>query len=486
MKVYVLSPPSFDGSKRVREGRCQAQEGIWTTLWPPISMTQIASVLEAKGHQVKVTDAGAEEIDENRLQEILKEFSPDVLLINTSTPSIDHDLTMASVAKRLVPHVTTAAFGIHVSELPDACMKAEKHLDCILHNEPDETALELVEALQNGGDFSKIPGISYREGERSITTPPRPYIQDLDALPFPAWHLVDISRYVLPYSKKPYLKVTPARGCPFHCVFCVAKGYYGSRLRLRSPESVIEELKYDIARFGVTDYLFWTESFTMNRKFVLELCRRITEEKLNIRWVCNSRVDSIDEEMLAAMKKAGCWMIGYGVESSSQEILDRSKKGITVQQIEEACRITRKSGIEMTAHIVFGLPGDTPESIRDTIRFAKKMGFDYAQFYCATPWPGTELFKLATRSGWLIHSAPWGDYEQNKSVLNMEGLSAEAVVRLRQEGFRSFYLYPLTIWRTLMKIRSWTELKNFLLMVKSFAGFILRSNIVLLFMEIAW
>lgn len=483
MKVYLLSPPSDDGSKRVREGRCQAQEGIWITLWPPISLAQIASVLEGRGLTVKVTDASAEEIDEKRLEEILLAFSPDVLMINTSTPSIDHDLTMATFAKRVLPSIVTVAFGIHVSELPEACMKAEEALDFILHNEPEHTAAELTEILQTSRDFSKVLGITYRDKDRIITNPPRPYIKDLDALPFPAWHLVDIHRYVLPYSRRPYLKVTPARGCPYQCVFCVAQGYYGRRLRMRTVESVLAELKYDIQRYGVNDFFFWTETFTMNRNFVIELCRRMQEENLGIRWVCNSRVDTIDAEMLSAMKAAGCWMISYGVESSSQEILDRSKKGITVEQIEEACRMTRKAGIQMTAHIVFGLPGDTPKSIRDTVRFAKKMGFDYAQFYCATPWPGTELYEMAKEYGWLIPEAPWADYEQNKSVLNYDGLTADAVVRLRQEGFRSFYLYPLTIWRTLFKIRSLNELKNFLGMVKRFSMFILRSNIFIFFVE---
>ncbi|MBW1777152.1 MAG: radical SAM protein [Deltaproteobacteria bacterium] len=483
MKVFLLSPPSNDGSKRVREGRCQAQEGIWTTLWPPVSMAQVASVLEEKGIAVKVTDAGAEDIDEKGLEALLVRFSPDVLMINTSTPSIDHDLTMAALAKRLLPDVATVAFGIHVSELPRACMEAEKALDFIIHNEPEHTTVDLVDTLKNGGDFSKILGLTYRDKDRIVTNPPRPYIKDLDALPFPAWHRVDISRYVLPHSRRPYLKVTPARGCPYHCVFCVAQGYYGKRLRMRSVESVMAELKYDIQRYGVTDFFFWTETFTMNRKFVIELCRRMQDENLQVRWVCNSRVDTIDEEMLSSMKAAGCWMISYGVESSSQEILDRSKKGITVEQIKEACRMTRKAGIQMTAHIVFGLPGDTPASIRDTVRFVRKMGFDYAQFYCATPWPGTELYKMAKQYGWLIPEAPWADYEQNKSVLNMEGLTADAVVRLRQEGFRSFYLYPLTIWRTLFKIRSLNELKNVLGMAKSFSMFISRSNIFLFFIE---
>jgi len=248
----------------------------------------------------------------------------------------------------------------------------------------------------------------------------------------------------------------------------VGKGYYGGKLRLRSPESVVKELAWVGEAFGVYDFLFWTESFTLNRAFVIQVCDLIQEKRLNIRWVCNSRVDNVDLEMLNKMKRAGCWMIGYGVESSNQTILDKAKKGIKVEQVKKACALTRKAGIEISAHIVLGLPGDTKETIRKTVRYAKKMGFDYAQFYCATPWPGTELYKMAKKEGWLRKDAPWSEYEQNVSVLDMEGLKAEEMTKLRVEGFRSFYLYPLTIWRTLIKIKSFSEFKYFLWMVKNF------------------
>lgn len=468
MKVYLLSPPAIEGIKMVREGRCMAREGVWTTLWPPISMAEIGSLLERRGFTVKITDAGAEEIDEKKLEELLKEFNPDVLMINSTTPTIEYDLSMAAFAKQNVPHIKTIAFGIHVSELPEESMNMQHELDFIVHNEPELTSEELILALHNGGDLSRILGITYRNGEGIVTNPPRPYIEDLDSLPFPAWHLVDTDRYILPYTKKKYLLVTSARGCPHRCVFCVGKGYYGGKLRLRSPESVVKELDWVGEAFGVFDFLFWTESFTLNRAFVIQVCDLIQEKRLNIRWVCNSRVDNVDFEMLDKMKRAGCWMIGYGVESSNQAILDKAKKGIKVEQVKKACALTRKAGIEISAHIVLGLPGDTKETIRETVRYAKKMGFDYAQFYCATPWPGTELYKMAKKEGWLRKDAPWSEYEQNVSVLDMEGLKAEEMTKLRVEGFRSFYLYPLTIWRTLIKIKSFSEFKYFLWMVKNF------------------
>ena len=202
----------------------------------------------------------------------------------------------------------------------------------------------------------------------------------------------------------------------------------------------------------------------------------IRQKGLKIRWVCNSRVDNVDFEMLKRMKEAGCWMIGYGIESSNQEILDRAKKGIKVEQIEEACEMTRKAGIEISAHIVLGLPGETAKTIKETTLFAKSIGFDYAQFYCATPWPGTELYEMAQKEGWLKKDAPWSDYEQDISVLDMDGLSAEEMTRLRKKAFKSFYFYPLTVFRTLSKIRSFSELKYFLWMVKNFLAWAINKS----------
>src|SRR4030042_2881794 len=240
MKVYLLNPPAINGRKRVREGRCQAQEGVWATIWPPISLASIASLLEQKGNLLKITDAGSEGVDENELEVLLTHFRPDVLMINTSTPTIEFDLSIASLAKKTLPNLLTVAFGIHVSELPKECMRMQKDLDFIVHHEPEITSLELIEALQKEKNLSEVLGITYRNGKHVITNPPRPYIQNLDSLPFPAWHLVNTDNYVLPFTRKRYLMITSARGCPHKCTFCVAKGYYGSRLRMRSPGSVVK------------------------------------------------------------------------------------------------------------------------------------------------------------------------------------------------------------------------------------------------------
>ena len=453
-----------------------AQEGVWTTLWPPVSMAGIGAVLEERDFTVKITDADAEEIDLEALKKIFKEFQPDFLAINSATPTIENDLSMARIVKEVVPGVRTIAFGIHVSELPEESMQMQEDLDFIVRNEPELTMAELLCTLRDKGDLSSVLGISYRSGGKFVNNPKRPYIEDLDSLPFPAWHLVDRTRYTMPYTKREYLLVTSARGCFNRCIFCVGKSYYGAKLRMRSVNSVIEELKWIGEEFNIVDFLFWTESFTLNRNFVMDLCEAIVERNLGIRWVCNSRVNDVDPEMLRAMRSAQCWMIGYGIESGSQEILDNAKKGVTVEQIREACKMTREAGIEISGHVVFGLPGETEETVKQTIRFARELALDYASFYCATPWPGTKLYKMGKERGWLREEAPWSMYEQNTCILDIGDMKAEDITKAREQAFRSFYLYYRTIYKTIRKIKTFTHLKDFLRMLKTFLIWVRRKS----------
>ena len=438
-------------------------------------MAGMAAVLEKRGFTVKITDAGAEEIDLGTLEGIFEEFQPDFLIINSTTPTIENDLSMARIVKEIVPRAKTVAFGIHVSELPEESMQMQDALDFIVRNEPELTIGELLCTVRDKGDLSSVLGISYRSGGKVVNNPRRPYIEDLDSLPFPAWHLVDRTRYTMPYTRRQYLLVTSARGCFNRCVFCVGKGYYGAKLRKRSVNSVTEEVKWIGEKFDIRDFLFWTESFTLDRKFVMDFCQAIIGKNLGIRWVCNSRVDNVDPEMLKAMKGAGCWMVGYGIESASQEILDNVKKDVTVEQIRQACKMTREAGIEVSGHIVLGLPGETKETVRQTIRFAKELDLDYASFYCATPWPGTRLYKMAKEKGWLREDASWSMYEQNTCILDIGDMKAEDITEARAQAFRSFYLYPGTIYKTVRKIKSFTHLRDFLRMLKTFLVWVRRG-----------
>jgi len=471
MKIYLINPPAYQGVKIVREGRCMQRKGAWTAVWAPVSLATIAAVLENEGFEVKLDDCIVNEIDFLQLQQKLKQFKPDLVVINTATPSIVTDLKVASLAKKANKNCLTVAFGIHVTALPEESLKMEPALDCVVRGEPEITLKDIALAIRKKRGLEKIKGISYRKGKKIIHNPDRPPLENLDELPFPAWQHIKINCHLMPFKNVPFLLVATGRGCPYQCNFCADKTFYGRKLRLRSPKKVVDEIEWIGKKFGVKDFLFWSESFTINRQFAKSVAEEIIRRRLKVYWVCNSRVDTVDYQLLKKFAQAGCWMIGYGIESGSQEILNKMKKGTTIKQAKKAVRDAHQAGLEVTGHCVIGYPGETKKEIEKTIKFAKNLGLDFVQFYCAVPFPGSELFDLAKKENWIT-SDDWGFFEQNFSVLTTPNLKAEEVMKLRRQAFNSFYLRPKIIWQTIKRIRSLGDLKQFFWMAKDFITWI--------------
>jgi radical SAM superfamily enzyme YgiQ (UPF0313 family) len=233
---------------------------------------------------------------------------------------------------------------------------------------------------------------------------PRPLIQNLDALPFPARDLLPMDKYIpLPnqYKRKPVANLMALRGCPYQCTFCSANAVFGCSLRMRSAQRVYDEIKQLVDTYGIREISFWDDTLTVNKKWLHELCDLIISNHLDITWSCYARVNTVDLDLLKKMKKAGCWNIFYGIESGNQELLDRIKKGITLDQIRNAVKLTKKAGIEVRGSFMIALPGETPEMAHKTIDFAIELDPDYAQFSITTPYPGTELFEQAKQYGEL-------------------------------------------------------------------------------------
>lgn len=467
MKVHLINPPSPGEFGFTREGRCMQKEGVWTTTWPPITLTETAALLRERGHEVHVNDCSVEGVDKEKLKGILQDFSPDLLVINTTTPSLNFDMTILPLAKEILPESKIAAFGIHVGALPDESFAMTDALDYIIRGEPELTVADLADKLAKREDPSSVPGLSLRRNGRIVHAKSRDFFKDLDQLPYPAWDLIDLDNYRLPFSGRRFLMVTTARGCPYNCTYCVAQSYYGRKIRMRKVPKIVDELEYVIGHYDVKDFFFWSESFTIVKAAIKELCREIIRRDLNIHWVCNSRVDNVDQELLELMKEAGCWLISYGIESGDQAILDSIKKEITIEQIKKAIQLTRKVGFQIAGHFVLGLPGDTIETLRKTYRFACSLDIDYAQFYCASPWPGSEFYQQAKEHKWLA-SDNWDDFEQDRSVVNYPELSAQEITKFRNWATRRFYLRPKIIWRTMRRMKSPEELMNFLRMLRAF------------------
>lgn len=464
MKVLLINPPAAAGVKMVREGRCMQRQGAWTSTWAPITLALCASVLEKENIQVKVIDCIVKNINSISLKDKIAQFSPNLIILNTATPSIETDITVAKLAKEVLPKVKVAALGIHVTVLPEDCLNLSSSLDYCIRGEPEF----IVRDLSLGINIKDILGLSYRSNGKIIHNPDREFISNLDELPFPAWHLIDPSDYRMPFKNIPFLLVATSRGCPYKCTFCADKAFYGTKLRLKSPKRVVDELEWVKKTFGISEFLFWSESFTINNNFVLEVCKEILSRRLKVSWVCNSRVDNVDLPLLRKIKEAGCWMIGYGIESGNQEVLDSVKKGTTIQQAKQAVKWAKEAGLEVTGHCILGLPIETEETIKQTIDFSIELDLDFAQYYCAVPFPGSKLYSEAIEQKW-INTADWSKFEQNFSVLDLSNISSDKIMQLRRAAFKKFYLRKKIILKTLKRIKS---PKTFIKMSKDFLSWI--------------
>lgn len=453
MKILLLNPPDVNKGKFTREGRCTQDQGIWTTLWPPLSLVYIGTLLKKEGYEVKVLDCPAEGTVVTELEGIVRAWAPDVLIWSTGTPTIHGDLALASVLKTVLPAVKTAVFGTHVSALDSECMAGAPSLDAIIRNEPEYTAVEWIKSLGVTGRADAVRGLTYRkESGEIVRNPAREFIADLDGLPFPDWSLINHASYILPFKGDPFLTVAPLRGCPYNCVFCTSRTYYGHKARMRSPSSLIAEIEYDIGAFGVRDFFFWAETFTVDRRFVVELCRAIKRSGLAISWVCNARVDTVDDEMLHLMHDSGCWMVSYGIESADRSILEKMGKNITVRQVEKAVELAKKNGLIVSGHIIFGLPGETEASANATIDLAAGLDMEFAQFYCAVPFPGSDLYRLAVEEGYI--AGGFEGFRQEKAVMTLPAISADEVDDIRKRAVRTFYMRPSRILK-LLKLMRW-------------------------------
>jgi anaerobic magnesium-protoporphyrin IX monomethyl ester cyclase len=454
MKILVFNPPTPDGRKFIREGRCTQEEEAWGTLWPPISLASVAAVLEHDGHKVVLRDFPAEGLGWDALETSLTDHQPKLVLWSTATPTLITDLALAAQVKTVVPTAKTAVLGTHVGSLYTDCLNQYPALDFILRGEPERPASDLARALDAHSPLQEVAGLALRgSGTQVVCNIDAILPKSLDDFPDPAWHLLKVENYRIPLRGKPFLMVLPTRGCPYPCSFCTAQSFYGSSLRKKSIPRVVAEIKRDIDQFGVRDFLFLSDTFTLDRVYVRELCQAFIANNLDISWASNSRVDTIEPDTFRWMKKAGCWMVSFGIESGVQEVLDAVGKHIKVEQVEQAVRWAREAGLQTTGHFVLGMPGDTPETIQHTITFSQRVGLDFAQYYCSVPFPGSRLYEEALTKGWLPKGIPWENFRQDKAILEFPGLSSSQVEQFRDQAYREFYNQPRRWWQAAKLLR---------------------------------
>lgn len=450
MKILLLNPPMLGGGKYVKVHRCMQKVDAWGSLWPPVSLCYIQAVL-GDSHETKLIDGMALDLTLDKMVKEIEEYSPDLVIINTSFPTIHNDNRISKIIKEKFG-CYTAVIGQPPTFIPEEC----KGFDIVVKGEPELAILDVVEDLGS----NKKKRIYQKD------------FMDMDNLPAMELKDIPLDKYTMSFSKNRLMPIETARGCPYKCTYCTSPPYFGQKIRYKSPKLVVDEIEMLNHKYRIKDFLFWSDTYTANKKVVFETCDEIKKRGLDINWLSVNRVDTVNKEILSKMKKAGCSMSSFGVESGSQEILDNIKKGTKVKQAEDAIKACREVGIWSMAHLIFGLPGETWQSYNHTIRWIKKVGPDYIQAYCATPYPGTELRELAERKKWIL-SNNYSTYEISNAVMRNDELSASEIKGMREQAYLRFYLTPkffarevfrhpsiYTIFDGLRFMKNWVLTKN--------------------------
>jgi len=458
MRVLLIAPnhrriviPSY--MKAVQEG---------VGILPPLGLMSLAGYIKKHSdYHVRITDGLLENLSTDGLRAILKEENPDVVGIHAITFALLDVLDTSRIVRMINPGVKIVMGGPHTSIFSEESM-GYSEFDYIVSGEGEKPFFDLLKYVETG-DKSLIPidGVMGREDELNRIT--EPYIhEDLDALPFPARDLTPFSQYTSVVSKHPpTTTIMGSRGCPYKCTFCYTAG--GKRFRPRSVDGIIEEIR-ECLELGIREFFFFDETFFLDKRRVIEFCRRVIEERLDFYWDVRGRVDLVNPEMLEWMKKAGCQRIQYGVESGNARVLKVLKKGFTPDMAEKAIGWTKSAGISTYTDFMIGNPGETMEEIMETIEFARTIDPDYVHYSITTPYPRTELYRQALEKG-VIEKDYWREFAKNPSEdfkirYWEENFTAEELESLIDKAYRSFYLRPGYLLKSMGKLGSLGELKR--------------------------
>lgn len=387
MEILLLNPPYTE--KITKEGRCEQKSELFEAAFPPLELAYIVAILRHK-HNVKILDCIASRYNEERLISFYRKEKPSMVFVSTTTATISNDLRIIEKLNEVYKS-KFVFFGVYASYFRKRLMKK----GIIVPNNVEEYACKIV-----GEGFNPA---------------------SLDSLPFPAWDLVNLKNYRLPLTGERFVLIQTSKGCRYECTFCTVPFYHGKKLLKRSINSVIEEILY-VKKFGINNILFFADNFASDKYWVEGLCKEIIRRNIKIRFLCNSRVDSLDKETIQLMKKAGCWLISFGIESGSQKILNIAKKGIKIENAKEAISKASSKGILTLGNFVLGLEGENENTIKETIGFANQLNLDFAVFNIAASLPGSALYEMS-----------------KQKTLKRELINETELERWQKNAYLSFY-----------------------------------------------
>lgn len=446
LKVVLVNPPQFTKYAQ-----------------PPMGLAIIAAVLERQGYQVTILDTNALKLEPK--ETAWQVANADVVGLTAMTPTINAAMNIAREVKKINPGLTIVLGGAHATLLPEETLTTVPEIDIIVRGEGEETIMNLLRALESKKPLDDTPSITYRQDGEVLSNPANQANVDLDSLPFLAYHRLPWQKYRPhpPHGRAlPFAAIITSRGCPYQCAYC-SKPIFGNKFRAQSPERVLEEIAYYKKKFGIKELAFYDDVFTLNKKRAYAIADEMIKSGLKIHWTCETRVNLVDKDLLRHMKQAGCYAIAYGIESASPEILNAIHKDITPEQAEAAVRLAREVGLQTIGYFMLGSPGDSRETILQTIKFAKKLKLDFAQFAITTPFPSTKLYELYLAG--KGDNISWDDFlyegagRKVTPVFETNGLSRADLQSLMKKAYRQFYLRPAYVWQRVRQITSIGDLK---------------------------
>jgi radical SAM superfamily enzyme YgiQ (UPF0313 family) len=431
----------------------------------PFYLAYATAILEKSGYNCRIVDGVAERISEDEYVQRAIDYQPDVIILEVSTASLETDMRQVQRIKDSRPNAKIIFCGIHLDMYRPEFMESTPLVDYVMKGEYDLNIVKLIETIESNGDFSKVPSLVYRNGDGSAYETERgEVIQDLGSIPWPSRdQLPMLSYWDLPGGiPEPSLQMWASRGCPFKCIFCAWPQimYGNNQYRTRNPIDVVDEIEAMVKQYGFRSYYFDDDTFNIGKKRLLTLCEEIKRRGMHktLPWAAMSRADTSDRETLKAMKEAGLKGIKYGVESGSQELVDAADKALNLEKVEEMVAVTRELGIHQHLTFSFGLPGETWETVRKTIDFAKKLNPETIQFSIMTPFPGSTFYKMLEKDGKLL-TKDWSQYDGGTtSVVRTDALSGEDLEKALCMAYREWDWHkltrPLTDFRQMKRLLS--------------------------------
>lgn len=428
--------------------------------YPPLSLLYLGGILLKKGYRVEVADISIDYPRESQFRSYVEGINPRVVGITASTPAYRSGLRIARQVKSMCnPFVLFG--GPHVSATASEAIR-ESCIDGIAIGEAEHSIIDFASSFFSGS-VTAIDGMLIKDGSEVLRGKKRPFIEDLDELPFPAWSLLKhIERYSPPDAfQTPVATILTSRGCPYRCTFCLAPKLWGTSIRRRSVENVVDEIAHLVREYHIKEIHIADDDFTHDRDWTIRFLKQVENSFGDLRFYFMNglRIDNIDEVILRRLRAARFVNVGFGIESGSQRILNRIKKGLKIETIAEKMRLAKAMGFKTWGFFILGLPDETPETLQKTIDFSLSLDPDFAKYLCCVPYPGTEVYDEYRAKGYLLTS----DYDQygiySRPVFSMPTLSSTLLTRTLIRAYMKYYLRPRKIMNIFFKVRSFTELK---------------------------